>query len=68
MQKPPESSESGGFCLRHLAAKTETLDQCAVALDVYPLKVAEEALALTYEKKEATTRVVVVLVLLEVLG
>ena len=68
MQKPPESYESGGFCLRHLAAKTETLDQCTVALDVYPLQVAEEALALTYEKKESTTRVVVVLVLLEVLG
>jgi hypothetical protein len=68
MQKPPESHESGGFCLRHLAAKTETLDQSAVTLDVYPLKVAEEALALPYEKKETATRVVVVLVLLEVLG
>jgi hypothetical protein len=67
-QKPPESYESDGFCLRHLAAKAEALDQCAVTLDFYLLEVAKEALALTHEKKESTTRVVVVLVLLKVLG
>jgi hypothetical protein len=41
MQKPPEPYESDGFCLRHLSAKTETLDQSTVALDVYSLEVAE---------------------------
>src|SRR5690606_1491815 len=52
---------------RNLAAQPQTLDQRAVALDVDVLEVAEEPAALAHEQQKPTTRVVVVLVLLEVL-
>jgi hypothetical protein len=51
-----------------LSTQSKTLDERTVAVDVYALEVSEEATTLTYEKQQATTAVVVVLVLLEVLG
>src|SRR5687768_6168066 len=52
---------------RALAAKSETLDQRAVTRDVDVLEVAEQTTALTDHQEQTTTRVVVVLVLLQVL-
>ncbi|VXC31423.1 hypothetical protein PLANTIT3_70096 [Plantibacter sp. T3] len=60
-----ELAEASECCL---AAESEALDQRAVALDVDGLEVAEEAATLSDQEQQATTRVVVVLVLLEVLG
>src|SRR5690606_23954930 len=51
-----------------LSTKTETLDERAVAVDVDVLQVTQQATALTDEQEQATARVVVVLVCLEVLG
>src|SRR6478672_10351028 len=51
-----------------LSAKAETLDQRPVTVDVDVLEVAEQTTALTDEQEEPTTRVMVVLVLLQVLG
>src|SRR5690606_22583880 len=51
-----------------LSAQSKTLDQRAVTLDVHALEVAEQTTTLTDEQEQPTTRVVVVLVLLEVLG
>src|SRR6218665_263634 len=51
-----------------LSTKPQALDQRAVARDVDVLEVAEETATLSDEQEEATTRVVVVLVLLQVLG
>jgi hypothetical protein len=53
---------------KNLAAKTEALDQRAVTLDVDALEVAKKAAALTDQEKQPTTRVVVVLVRLQVFG
>src|SRR4051794_34572974 len=50
------------------AAEAEALDERAVARDVDVLQVAEQAPALADEQQQATTRVVVVLVQLQVLG
>src|SRR3954454_24887955 len=50
-----------------LAAESETLDERAVARDVDVLEVAEQTTALTDHEEQTTTRVVVVLVLLQVL-
>src|SRR5690606_6484416 len=51
-----------------LTGQTQSLDERTVTLDVDVLQVAEESAALTDEQEGPTTRVVVVLVLLEVLG
>ena len=51
-----------------LSAEAEALDELTVALDVDIRQVAEQTTTLTHEKQQATTRVVVVLVLFEVLG
>jgi len=51
-----------------LAAQAESLDERAVALDVGVLQVVQQATTLADEQQEATTAVMVVLVLLEVLG
>src|SRR5699024_8926594 len=50
------------------AAQAETLDQRPVALDLGLPQVLEQATTLTDQEQQATTRVVVVLVLLEVFG
>src|SRR5665648_96049 len=50
------------------ATQAEPFDQAAVAVDVDLLQVAEEATPLADQEEQTTTRVVVVLVLLEVLG
>src|SRR5665648_27521 len=50
------------------ATQTEPFDQGAVAVDVDLLQVAEKATPLADQEEQTTTRVVVVLVLLEVLG
>src|SRR5450756_564423 len=50
------------------AAQAEPLDEAAVAVDVDLLKVAEQPTALADQEQQATTRVVVVLVHLQVLG
>ena len=50
-----------------LAAQSETLDQRPVTVDVDVLEVAEQTTALTDHQEQTTTRVVVVLVLLQVL-
>src|SRR5690606_13948998 len=57
-------------CRRRVASATqpETLDQRAVAVDVDVLQVSQQPATLTHEQQQATTRVVVVLVLLQVLG
>jgi hypothetical protein len=51
-----------------LSAQAEALDELTVALNVDIRQVAEETTTLTHEKQKATTRVVVVLVLFQVLG
>src|SRR3954467_926625 len=51
-----------------LAAKTELLDQRAIAVDVFPSQVVEQSAAAPHEEQEAATAVMVVLVLAEVLG
>jgi hypothetical protein len=51
-----------------LSAKTKSLDQRTVTCDVNALEVSEKAATLTDHEEQATTAVVVVLVLLEVLG
>jgi hypothetical protein len=53
---------------RPLAAKTQALDQGAVALDVDALEVAEKPATATNEQQQSTTGVVVVLVVFQVLG
>jgi hypothetical protein len=50
-----------------LAAEPQALDQRAVTRDVDVLEVAEQTAALTDHEEQTTTRVVVVLVLLQVL-
>src|SRR5699024_2384174 len=50
------------------AAQAEALDQRTVALDVDLLQVLEHAATLTDQEQQATTRVVVLLVVLEVFG
>src|SRR5689334_4906249 len=50
------------------AADAETADQAAVALDVGPLQVLEETATATDQGQKTATRVVVVLVELQVLG
>ena len=50
------------------ATDTEPLDDRAVARDVRALEVLEEAAALADQDEQATTRVMIVLVALEVLG
>src|SRR5699024_12779050 len=50
------------------AAQAETLDQRPVALDLGLPQVLEQATTLTDQEQQATTRVVVVLVLLEGFG
>src|SRR5690606_31670221 len=59
---------TGTAPLRSSATQAEALDQRPVALDVGLLEVAEQALALADEQQQATTAVVVVLVLTGVLG
>ena len=51
-----------------LSAEAKALDEFTVALDVDIRQVAEQTTTLTHEKQQTTTRVVVVLVSLEVLG
>ena len=51
-----------------LAAKTETLNERTVALNVDFGEVAEQATTLTDQQQQTAARVVVVLVILEVLG
>src|SRR3954470_21876979 len=51
-----------------LAAQAELLDEGAIALEILPLKVVQEAAAAADELQQATTRVVVVLVTAQVLG
>ena len=53
---------------RRLAAKTEALDERAVASNVDALEVAEKPAAATNEQQESATGVVVVLVVFQVLG
>lgn len=61
-ETPREAGSTGNsWCL---SAKTELLDERTVALDVDSLEVSKEATAATHHEQEATTRVVVVLVLL----
>src|SRR5690554_4026063 len=60
--RPPQGPKS----IRVLAAQAETLDERAVTVDVHVGKVAEQTAALSYQQEQSTTRVVVVLVLLEV--
>ena len=50
-----------------LLAETESLDDCAVAVDVLLLEVREEATALTYELHERTVCGVILVVSLNVL-
>src|SRR5699024_347717 len=50
------------------AAQAEALDQRTVALDVDLLQVLEHAATLTDQEQQAPTRVVVLLVVLEVFG
>jgi len=50
-----------------LSTKTQALDQRPVTVDVDVGQVTQQAAALTHQQKQSTTRVVVVLVLLEVL-
>jgi hypothetical protein len=54
--------------VKELATQAQALNQRTVALDVNLLEVAKEATTLTHEEKQSTTRVVVVLVDLAVLG
>src|ERR1035437_3552814 len=51
-----------------LATQAQALNQCTVTLDVDLLEVTQEATTLADEEQQATTRVVVVLVHLAVLG
>src|SRR5689334_20549739 len=53
---------------RRLLADAERVDQLAVAIEVLVLEVVEQPTALADQLEEATTRVVVLLVRLEVLG
>ena len=51
-----------------LATQAQALNQCTVALNVNLLEVTQEATTLADKEKKSTTRVVVVLVNLAVLG
>lgn len=51
-----------------LSAKTESLDERTVTLDINVLEVTEQATALAYKQEQTATRVVVVLVLFEMFG
>src|SRR5690606_7304009 len=53
---------------RNLATQTEALNERTVTVDVDVLQVTQHAATLADEQQQATTRVVVVLVRLEVLG
>jgi hypothetical protein len=52
----------------YLAAKTESLDQGAVALNVDALQVTEQSTTATNKQQKTTARVVVVLVFFQVFG
>src|SRR4051794_10966918 len=54
--------------VERLAAKTQPLDERAVAVDVGLLQVLQQAATAPHEREQTTTGVVVVLVQLEVLG
>ena len=51
-----------------LATQAQAGDQVAVTVNIVGSEVLQKALAATNEKQQTTTRVVIVLVLLEVLG
>ncbi len=51
-----------------LASESEPLDDAAVAGDLCLLQVVEQSTSLAHEKEQATSTVMVVLVLLQVLG
>lgn len=57
-----------GLMLLNVVADAELLDQDAVLFDIAVLDVLEKAAALTDKHHKATTSVVILLVLLEVLG
>src|SRR3954452_21949000 len=63
-RQPALRSESG----TSLLAEPERVDQVPVAVEVLPLQVVEKSAALTDDLQQAPTRVVILLVGLEVLG
>ena len=67
VRKPDPGRRRRPSHLSSVSADSETLDQRTVALDIDPTQVAEHVAAAADEDHETTTRVVVVLVELEVL-
>lgn len=69
---PPERKRRphwwGAVCVGALLAQTELLDQCAVPFQVLAHEVVEQSASLTHHHEQATTRVMVVLVLFQVFG
>ena len=65
MRKGPANRTFSGEVL---ASDTEALDESTVTVDVDTREVAEQTTTTANEQKQSTTRVVVVLVFLEVLG
>ena len=53
---------------RHLSPQTELIDELSIAVKILPLQIVEQATSLAHDPHQPTTRMMILLVVLEVLG
>ena len=53
---------------RHLSPQTELINELSIAVKILPLQIVEQTTSLAHDSHQSTTRMMILLVVLEVLG